>query len=390
LNKNQKFKKKIYLIAGVGFLKAYSGTLYLIQSLEQLGCNVKVIVQCNKDEKFFYKEKINDIILLTRYDLKSGFARKILGLFHRITIIYYMLKSTKTIITEGTWLVESSIIKRLKPKSKIIQYSQELWLIEDHPWSKQAKLYEAYSKVSDRVIDVEPNRAMIRLKRFNLQTQPYVLFNTIPNLNIEFNKKGSLEIIANCTFPENIPIILYTGSVGVEKPFERIIDAIAPINGKIFLLAFCSTSDSNLEKLLYYASVKLKKGMYCIKPSIQRDLILESTWECDIGIIDYTYSVIPTQNQKFCAPTKLFEYMFSGLAIVGSNNPSLKVVIEKNGIGKCADGDSIECLTEAISYVISSEIKKMKSKSKKVFQKKYCYEQINIPVVKELIQYFNN
>ena len=68
--------------------------------------------------------------------------------------------------------------------------------------------------------------------------------------------------------------------------------------------------------------------------------------------------------------------MACGLAILGSNNDSLRDVIEREGIGRCAAGDAPRDLAQALKRLLDSDVERMKRKARAVFAEKYAYELI--------------
>jgi glycosyltransferase involved in cell wall biosynthesis len=380
--------KRILFLATTGFASAYAGTLYFINTLLQYGFELKIVVFCESRDIDFYTTNYKNIRVFVRKSSKP-ILRKLFSFYRLLYIFYKSLGYYNVIITEGYYLPLSRYIKILKPSIKIIQYCQELWYSKDHPWSRQAKLFDRFSHIPDIVIDVEINRALIRKNLFKLNQIPFVLINTLPEKGIpERRISGSLSKLVGTIFPENVPIIIYTGGTGTEKPFNRLIDILHLVTRSYFFLAILNTSKKEIEEFEKSARLKLYPNAFKFCSSIARDKILESVWEADIGLIDYSYSIQPTFNQKFCAPTKLYEYMASGLAIVGSNNESLRSVIEDNKIGYCATDDSVLNFAERIDLILSDSLDliKMKEKSQEIFKNKYCYERTNFPVIEEIIR----
>ena len=66
----------------------------------------------------------------------------------------------------------------------------------------------------------------------------------------------------------------------------------------------------------------------------------------DIGFIFYPNDTV---NNKFCAPNKFYDYVYSGLPIIGNNNYGLRQLVADNKIGCCTDD-----LSEAIEDVIEN------------------------------------
>jgi glycosyltransferase involved in cell wall biosynthesis len=384
-------KKRILFISSTGFASAYSGTQHFINSLVKLGYDLKLIVFSEKGEASFYEQRFDKVKIFEKYSPDVKFQPAI-SLYRIIYILINLLSYDKAIITEGYILNVSRYAKRLKPSLTIIQYCQELWYSKDHPWSKQARLFDKYSHVPDIVIDVEPNRARIRKELFHLKEPPYVLLNTLPLAEIpDRGKIRSLPVLAGCRIPQDIPLIIYTGGSGSEKPFNRLIEIMSRVASKHFFLAIINTDIIEIREFEKYAENKLDSNSFTFLPSMPRAKILEALWEADCGLIDYAYSNQPTYNQKYCAPTKLFEYMASGIAVAGSNNDSLRSIIEENGIGYCADDDTTEDFAKKIDLLISdpAELKTKKERSYHLFRNRYCFEKVNHPVIAEIASYLD-
>ena len=91
-------------------------------------------------------------------------------------------------------------------------------------------------------------------------------------------------------------------------------------------------------------------------------------------MVDYAYSSEPTSNQKHCAPTKLYEYLACGLAVLGSDNDSLRDVVEREGVGRCARGEEPRDLGRALDELLSGDLAEMKARARRRFAETYSYE----------------
>jgi len=381
-------EKQVLVIPGMGYLRTYAGTQYLIEELVDNHVAVEVLLRCGVSQAEEYRKFPYRITLWVEDESAGLFKKRLSGIGFRMFMIFKAMLKKNILITESVWLRELALVKRIKPAIRAIQYCQELQLTTDYPDHKYARIYKRYARVPDIVIDVDPYRAMMREARAALPQTPFVLINTLPVKNIlDKAPSGTLARLAGVTFPEGIPILLHAGGIGKEKPLERVIDAISLCREDVFFLAFCNGAEDDILRLVEYAKKKLVSGRFCIRRAVQRDLLMPSMSEADIGVVDYTYSVEPTLNQKYCAPTKLFEFMAYGLAVLGSNNESLREIVEGRGIGKCAKEDSIEALAEALSAILKDHgrIKNMKACGLDLFINEYSYEKKCAPVVKALV-----
>ena len=228
----------------------------------------------------------------------------------------------------------------------------------------------------DLVIDVNERRAACRQESYGLSERPPALPNTFPfSDRMPSAPSGELWRRAGCRAPSpGTPVLLHAGGVDREKPLERVIDAMAEVERPCFFLAFCAASEARIDALRQYAAHRLSPGRFCIRGGIPREELQPVMWEADIGVVDYAYSVEPTVNQKYCEPTKLYEFMASGLAVVASDNDSLRDIIEKGGIGFCSRGDDPGDLARALNRLLESHLSGVKTRAKRRFAEKYCYE----------------
>jgi glycosyltransferase involved in cell wall biosynthesis len=383
--------RKVLLAAGTGFLRAYAGTLYLARQLVDHGCDLQTWVVCSEEEAAEYESLGIGAVCRTNAE-GLWILRKLAAIFYRFRLLFEMLRARKVIITESTYLFEAVLAKLIGGKRVIfIQFSQELQLASEYPDFPRIQMMERLRLVryARRIVDVEPNRARVRMEKLHLSEMPLVLRNTMPKSSMPpRDAPGSLQHLAGIKLPKDVPILLHMGGIGREKPLERVIEAIAVCSKRVFFLAFCNGSADQIDRLNDYAAANLKSGSFSIVGPRKRDELLAAAWEADVGIVDYSPSVENTSNQKYCAPTKLYEFMAIGLAIVGSDNNSLREIIDQEAIGACAESGTIKDLSQALEKVVCNvyELHEMKRRSAIAFTSKYCYEELCLPVIKEIIE----
>lgn len=382
-------KNEILVVPGTGFIRAYSGTHYLIEELISNGVDVQVVLRCGPHEADEYRNLPFKIQLYVSKFNPLKIPGKIEGMFFRFYLFFKMLACNSVLVTETKYLFLSVLAKKIKPSLLLVHFCQELTLLEDYPDINSARIYARYAKIPDVVIDVEPHRAQARKEKVGLQHEPFVLMNTMPARNVMSpSVDGTLAQLAGVEFPKGIPVLLHAGGIGKEKPLERVIDAISLCKKDVFFLAFCSGQTEEIQRLSGYAATKLKPGSFLIRKGVPRSKLMPAMHEADIGVIDYTYSVEPTLNQKYCAPTKLFEFMAYGVTVLGSNNESLRDIVEVENIGFCAREDSIESFSRALDEILSCDAEilgAMKTRARELFYNKYSYEVLCSPQVKYLI-----
>ena len=382
----------ITIVAGTGFLRAYSGTLYLARALQSLGESVSVMVSGTAEEAGEYARMDVPVTCLD-VPIGSGLVRKWRTLRLRWRVLSALMRARRAIVTEGAFLPEAALVKRLKGRRfRLANYCQELQLPDEYPQIPRIKIISRLARVPDVVVDVEPGRARVRMEKLGLRQMPLVLRNTIPRDAIPpRGESGMLGRLAGVEIPSGMPVLLHLGGVGREKPLERVIDAVAACREEVFFLAFCNAPQSKVEELTRYASERLSPGGFAVLGPRRRDELLACAWEADIGVVDYSVSVENTSNQRYCAPTKLYEFMALGLAILGSDNEALREIVEKERIGLCAAGGNPESLGKTLERLVANrkELDLMKPRAEEAFRERHCYESLCLPVVEEIKRRFD-
>ena len=300
-----------------------------------------------------------------------------------------LLAAPVVLIMDSHYLRDAVMARKLRPSKILLQCCFELHLLEDYPDLEDAKIYAKYGRDPDIVIDTNDQRAAIRQKRMRLPRRPYVLINTIPQRYVDaVDQTLRLRDLVDTPLDGSMPVLLHAGGVGREKPLERIIDALAIARTNTFFLALCNADKIQVEALCCYASQRLKRGRFCIRTAIDRSQALAVMKQCDAGVVEYPVSVEPTANQRFCSPSKLFEFMGTGLAIVGSNNENIRRVIERCGCGVCATDDSVTALARAIDECLGDRERLFgrKKAAREAFVSQYAYETACFPVVKAILE----
>lgn len=380
----------ILIVSGTNFLRAYAGTLHLMRSLREHGHPVRVMVRGSAEDVAEYSELEIPVDCLVVGGSRWGNFLRTLRM--RMKVFFTVLVARRVIVTENTFLLEAAIAKLLRGRRLVLaHYCQELHLGDEISGLPRAALNDRLARHADFTIDVEPNRARVRHERLGLKERPLILRNTARlGAFPEKAERGGLERLAGCSLPPDLPILLHMGGVGQEKPLERVIDAIAACGPPVYFLAFCNGPGEKLHELEAYATKRLVEGRFHLTGPRKRDELLSAAWEADLGVIDYSVSVEPSSNQRFCAPTKLYEFMALGLAVVGSNNQSLRDIVEAEKIGFCAEGESPADLGRAMERTVrdAKELVRRKRMAGEAFRERHCYEVICGEVVEEISRRF--
>lgn len=375
-------KPQLMVAAGIDFSQGCAGTQYLLDRLNRW-FDVEVYVLTRPEQASWYAGLSYPCQVFPYWGTRwTDGPLRLMSKAFRLALFQNMVRSRYVLVTEATYLREAAWAKKLRGgRQRLAQFCQELYLPEEYPvgspkgrWSG---IQKQYARVPDVVIDVDPFRADIRKDAYGLLRRPYVLRNTFPLAQMPPPAPpGELWRLAGIAAPPaGVPVLVHAGGIGSEKPLDRVIDAVAKAGRPVFLLAFCVAPEEEIQRYREHAECKLGPDAFHFRTAVSREQLRARLWEADIGVVDYSYTSEPTSNQKYCAPTKLYEYMACGLAVLGSNNDSLREVIEKQGIGCCAREDDVRGLADALRRLLDLNLPEIKTRAKAVFAQFYCYEQ---------------
>lgn len=94
-------------------------------------------------------------------------------------------------------------------------------------------------------------------------------------------------------------------------------------------------------------------------------------------------TLYPDPNYVESLPTKLFEYMATGLPVIASNFPLWKEIVEGSGCGICVDPLKPEEIAKAIRYLIEHPRlrKEMGENGRRAVQEKYNWEKESVELL---------
>lgn len=370
---------QVVILSKVNFCRSYAGLKYLADSLADCGINVVVFAQipvASMDEVKGYRYPV--------YSCYTGLLGRIpwlRGVYFRWKIRQRIAESCDALIVNFTnpaaYVKEGVQFKNKFPNRPLIHYCPELWIPgEATNLSKHVcNYYLRNANLPDLIIDVESNRARTRAQHIGISKKVEVLMNTLPLSELPVRSPaGTLQKISCSKLPKNKRVLVYTGIV---KP--SIVDELTAImsvaSSDIFLLWFAQGLRESVESAQRQMHRVLGGHRVRVCESVSRPVLLGALHEADAGLIAYSCQKVKTANQKYAAPTKLFEYIALGLPVVSFGNPSIKDLVEKFDLGEVSVLDTPESLGEAINKLFRREdYDRLRSHVSNVFSNELCYE----------------
>jgi glycosyltransferase involved in cell wall biosynthesis len=359
---------KIVLLAPVNFLRSYSGFQYLADYLHSQGYKVEVFAHIPVSQ---LEETITLPYVI--HSCYSGFFGKIPKIRHFFfkRKIRNRLKNSKAVVLNSTgpngYFKEAIEYKQSSKRNIFIQYCTEIWdpTRQSVYSATERAFYNKNSNIADIIIDVEKNRAKYRKELFKIKKEVLVIPNTLPKKNVVR--------IKDLIKPRKSKII-YTG-VFLNESLYELISITKSVSDEITIDWFAHGNQVDIEKVNQYIYDAGLKNKIILKAAIPRSELLELMQDYDAGLIIYSFKNSTNINLKYAAPTKLFEYISNGLAVISYGNPSIKNTVERHDLGICSELDDPSELGLAINELFKREdFESLGRKVQDVFFNELCYE----------------
>jgi len=190
------------------------------------------------------------------------------------------------------------------------------------------------AKRADLVIAANPERANLMAEHYGVTQTPEYMRNIPPQ-----RSKSPVDDIVQ-THPalarrdEAEQIILYQGDVSLSRGLARFVAAMAHLPAHYRLVIAGDGPD--LPCLKDLATEVTRQGRFAALGRVPNHLLPAIIAQADVGIVTYPYEGL---NNIYCAPNKIFEYAQAGLPVVATEQPPLKAMVERYGIGELLGRD---------------------------------------------------
>jgi glycosyltransferase involved in cell wall biosynthesis len=122
-----------------------------------------------------------------------------------------------------------------------------------------------------------------------------------------------------------------------------------------------------------------------LEDRIERDELPEILAQFDVGLVLYPVRRGQDNNSLMAAPNKLYEYLAAGLAIVASDNETMRFVAEE-GLGWNIRGDSLEETAAFLDALRWSHVEACCTRAARAFCERYNYESQAEPALRWAIR----
>ena len=231
------------------------------------------------------------------------------------------------------------IALKLKRKGKKVIYDAH----EDLPRQILGKDYLKFRKTISRVVERYENNVVRKLDAVITAT-PFIRdrFKHIHPRTIDINNYPMLkEISMEKVKADKENKICFIGGITRVRGISELVDALAYVDVR------CAIAGSFPED--FRSTLTHKEGWNKVEELgfINREESLRLKAESIAGVVTF----LPYPNHINAQPNKIFEYMASGLPVIGSHFDLWKAIIENNQCGICVDPKNPEAIADAIRYI---------------------------------------
>jgi len=324
-----------------------------VNTLTGVGYKVHILL-LNQDNKDYY-QVVNEKLSIHAIALKSRFLPKNLVFWTikyfemMVNFIFFGVKSDFDCVHchDFTTLPAGTIISKLL-KVPMIYDSHE---VHSKPNSqnifiKMANCIEKYcSSYASNVIVTDKYRRKIISSMLSLEKDRFKIVMNLPALSSLHETKS---LFKSLTLHKNQKSMVYFGYIQEGRSLEQIILALKYLESSYELYIVGMGTDEYLYKL----------KLLIEKNGLGRRVIFKNPvkWNVLINYIAGAYCSFSlyssnTINNKYCSPNKLFESIHAGVPVIGSNNPLIRDIINKDDVGVIMNEITPKSIAFAVSRV---------------------------------------
>lgn len=254
---------------------------------------------------------------------------------------------------------------RLRRAGKVVVYDAH----EDLPRQILGKEYLKFKKTVANVIEWYEDR-VARKVNLVITATPFIAerFKKINPKTIDINNFPLLSEIdvQDSDTVRDPKKICFIGGISKIRGIHELVQSLEGTNA-VLDLAGAIPED-------FRASLEQLAGWKNVNPLgyIDRKQSLDIKASVSAGVVTF----LPLPNHINAQPNKIFEYMASGLPIIGSNFPLWKEIIEKNACGVCVNPLDPADIRKGIQFILNNPdtAREMGKRGKKLVLEKYNWD----------------
>jgi len=349
-------------------------------SLQNGGYEIEVVALWEEGLKEF-EEVENISVHRIRLKSRSWSKNRLIQILKYMEFLYKVIKKYRDIdivhCNDLAILPIGVLIKKFSKKDVKIVYDAHEYETETH-YSKgvRKKIAQILEKrligYASAVLTVSDKIANEYVRLYNIK-KPALVLNTPPLKEVE--KKDIFRQRFNIEAEETI--FLYQGALNRGRGIELILETFAmATEGVVVFMGY-----GMLEPLIKEYIKKHNRIFF--HEAVAPEEVLDYTSSADFGLSLIEDSCL---SYRYCLPNKMFEYTMVGMAVIVSNLPEMRRIVEEYDVGVVVQDKSIEGLKDTIAKAVALD-KATLAKNIQKLRLKYNWqeqEQVLLKVYNEL------
>ncbi len=316
-----------------------------VQTLKNLGFEICYI--CKTDQTHPNTLAIPGIMLFPVFVL-------------RFLLLLRRMKDADIVVAHDVSALPLGVLARLMTGAELIYNSHELAITEprnNFVWQfiRQTVAFFIewlFIKQAQHVITVSTGIASEFERKYRLSNSPIVIRN-VPDIGAPACHANSLN--------ENMELrLVYCGNVSAYRGIENIIHAIALTKRPVSFTLLGKVSNSYRKTLQGLAKKIGVEDSLVFEAPVPYERVFEQLSKHDIGVYCPNGSSSHLINSL---PNKVFEYMHAGIALLVSDYPSLREVIQSASNGILIEDGLAHNISHAIDGLSDQQIQNFKKAS---------------------------
>ena len=229
-----------------------------------------------------------------------------------------------------------------------------------------ARLEAFLIRRTNAVITVNESIADELSRRYRVRT-PTVVMNAPSRITRRINRNGNL-LRGALNIKPDYRILLYIGLLTFNRGLEKMIESLRYLPHCYLVLMGYGTEA--YKKRLWKVALRngIESRVSFFGPVPPDDVIMYAAG-ADLGVAPIENSCL---SYYYCSPNKVFEYINAGLAVVASDFPEMRRVINLHNIGCTFDPNDPGNIARAVNYVFE-DAERWRKMKQNTFAASQCY-----------------
>lgn len=200
------------------------------------------------------------------------------------------------------------------------------------------------------VMSTTSMRAQHYLDTYRLKEMPLVIQNRPPYSEMPRNHRLRDEL----QIPEDKVIVLYQGGLQEGRGLHNIVRISARVRNAVFVFLGNGAQEGSLRDFVQTLGVQDRVRFHPAVPLVE---LPEYTASADIGMQILRNTCL---NHYTTDSNKVFEYAMGGLAVVASDFPEIRRIVENFKYGVLVDPDDVEKMSAVLQKLVDDDEQRRK------------------------------